>query len=125
MWRYCSVGNSLDSSWLVDYWFQLWISEVGKLVVIGDGIVCIEGLFLVVMDEILCFEDGSEVLVFDLGSKCIGVILFNQYYGLVVGSFVQLIGCCFDIGVGDGFFGCVVDLLGWLFDGGLFIEFSW
>ena len=116
--------NDPARSWLADYRPQLRISEVGKLVAIGDGIARIEGLPSAAMDEILRFEDGSEALVFDLGSKRIGAILLNQREGLAAGSSAQLTGRRLDIGVGDGFLGRVVDPLGHPLDGGLPVECS-
>jgi len=118
------LGDNPDSNWLADYRPQLRISEVGKLVAIGDGIARIEGLPSAAMDEILRFQDGSEALVFDLGSKRIGAILLNQREGLAAGSSAQLTGRRLDIGVGDGFLGRVVDPLGHPLDGGLPVEFS-
>ncbi|MDP3637649.1 MAG: F0F1 ATP synthase subunit alpha [Azonexus sp.] len=118
------MGDNPDSNWLADYRPQLRISEVGKLVAIGDGIARIEGLPSAAMDEILRFADGSEALVFDLGSKRIGAILLNQREGLAAGSSAQLTGRRLDIGVGDGFLGRVVDPLGHPLDGGLPVEFS-
>lgn len=118
------MGDNPDSNWLADYRPQLRISEVGKLVAIGDGIARIEGLPSAAMDEILRFEDGSEALVFDLDSKRIGAILLNQREGLAAGSSAHLTGQRLDIGVGDGFLGRVVDPLGHPLDGGLPIEFS-
>jgi F-type H+-transporting ATPase subunit alpha len=118
------LGDNPDSNWLTDYRPQLRISEVGKLVAIGDGIARIEGLPSAAMDEILRFEDGSEALVFDLGSKRIGAILLNQREGLAAGSSAHLTGRRLDIGVGDGFLGRVVDPLGHPLDGGLPLEFS-
>lgn len=118
------MGDNPNSNWLADYRPQLRISEVGKLVAIGDGIARIEGLPSAAMDEILRFADGSEALVFDLGSKRIGAILLNQREGLAAGSSAQLTGRRLDIGVGDGFLGRVVDPLGHPLDGGLPVEFS-
>jgi len=118
------LGDNPDRTWLADYRPQLRISEVGKLVAIGDGIARIEGLPSAAMDEILRFEDGSEALVFDLGSKRIGAILLNQREGLAAGSSAHLTGRRLDIGVGDGFLGRVVDPLGHPLDGGLPVEFS-
>ena len=118
------MGDNPDRTWLADYRPQLRISEVGKLVAIGDGIARIEGLPSAAMDEILRFEDGSEALVFDLGSKRIGAILLNQREGLAAGSSAHLTGRRLDIGVGDGFLGRVVDPLGHPLDGGLPVEFS-
>ena len=113
-----------DSPWLVGYRPQLRISEVGKLVAIGDGIARIEGLPSAAMDEILRFEDGSEALVFDLGKQRIGAILLNQREGLAAGASAHLTGRRLDIGVGDGFLGRVVDPLGHPLDGGLPVKFS-
>ena len=118
------MGDNPDRTWLADYRPQLRISEVGKLVSIGDGIARIEGLPSAAMDEILRFEDGSEALVFDLGSKRIGAILLNQREGLAAGSSAHLTGRRLDIGVGDGFLGRVVDPLGHPLDGGLPVECS-
>jgi len=118
------LGDNPERTWLADYRPQLRISEVGKLVAIGDGIARIEGLPSAAMDEILRFEDGSEALVFDLGSKRIGAILLNQREGLAAGSSAHLTGRRLDIGVGDGFLGRVVDPLGHPLDGGLPVEFS-
>lgn len=112
------------SPWLADYRAQLRISEIGKLVSIGDGIARIEGLPSAAMDEILRFEDGSEALVFDLGSQHIGAILLNQKEGLAAGAPAQLTGRRLDIGVGDAFLGRVVDPLGHPLDGSSAPQFS-
>jgi F-type H+-transporting ATPase subunit alpha len=70
------------SQWLADYQPRLRISEIGKLAAIGDGIAWIEGLPSAAMDQILRFENGSEALVFHLGSRRIGGILLGQEDGL-------------------------------------------
>lgn len=106
-----------SSPWLADYRPQLRVSEIGKLVSIGDGIARIEGLPSAAMDEILRFEDGSEALVFDLGCKRIGAILLMQKEGLAAGASAYLTGRRLDISVGDGFLGRVVDPLGHPLDG--------
>jgi len=118
------LGNKPEIPWLADYRPHLRISEVGKLVAIGDGIARIEGLPSAAMDEILRFGDGSEALVFDLGQQHIGAILLNQREGLTAGASAHLTGRHLDIGVGDGFLGRVVDPLGHPLDGGLPVEFS-
>lgn len=100
------------------YRLQLRISEIGKLVAIGDGIAWVEGLPSAAMDEILCFEDGSEALVFHLGAKRIGVILLSQKSSLAAGASAHLTGRRLDIGVGDAYLGRVVDPLGRPLDGG-------
>ena len=106
------------SAWLDGYRPRLRVSEVGKLVSIGDGIARIEGLPSAAMDEILCFDDGSEALVFDLGRERIGAILLKQKERLAAGASAHLTGQRLDIAVGDGFLGRVVDPLGQPLDGG-------
>jgi F-type H+-transporting ATPase subunit alpha len=54
---------------------------MGRVVSIGDGIAWVEGLPSAAMDQILRFENGSEALVFHLGSKRIGAILLGQEDG--------------------------------------------
>ena len=95
----------------VAYRPQLRVSEMGRVVAIGDGIVWVEGLPSAAMDEILRFGDGSEALVFHLGSRRIGAILLSQKDGLVAGASAHLTGRRLDIGVGDDFLGRVVDPL--------------
>jgi len=112
------------SQWLADYQPQLRISEIGKLAAIGDGIAWIEGLPSAAMDQILRFENGSEALVFHLGSRRIGGILLGQEDGLAAGAAAHLTGRRLDIGVGDGFLGRVVDPLGNPLDGGAQPQFS-
>lgn len=109
--------GGLRSQWLAGYQPQLRISEIGKLAAIGDGIAWIEGLPSAAMDQILRFENGSEALVFHLGSKRIGAILLGQEDGLAAGAAAQLTRRRLDIGVGDGFLGRVVDPLGNPLDG--------
>ena len=101
----------------VAYRPQLRVSEMGRVVAIGDGIVWVEGLPSAAMDEILRFGDGSEALVFHLGSRRIGAILLSQKDGLVAGASAHLTGRRLDIGVGDDFLGRVVDPLGRPLDG--------
>jgi F-type H+-transporting ATPase subunit alpha len=97
---------------------QLRVSEMGRVVAIGDGIVWVEGLPSAAMNEVLRFADGSEALVFNLGSRRIGAILLSQKDGLVAGASAHLTGRNLDIGVGDDFLGRVVDPLGRPLDGG-------
>lgn len=110
-------ADASPSPWLDAYRPQLRITEIGKLAAIGDGIAWVEGLPSAAMEEILQFEDGSEALVFHLGSKRIGAILLSQTDGLCAGLSARLTGRRLDIGVGDGFLGRVVDPVGRPLDG--------
>ena len=63
-----------QANWLDGYAFRLRITEQGRVVSVGDGVVWIEGLPSAAMDEVLDFEDRSRGLVFHLGSERIGAI---------------------------------------------------
>lgn len=107
-----------QANWLDGYAFRLRITEQGRVVSVGDGVVWIEGLPSAAMDEVLEFEDGSRGLVFHLGSERIGAILLSRGSGLNAGAATFLTGKTLDIGVGDAFLGRVIDPLGTPLDGG-------
>ena len=107
-----------QAAWLADYRPGLRLVEQGKVAAVGDGIAWVEGLPSAAMDEILAFEDGSEALVFHLGSRRIGAILLHQSEGLTAGAAARLTGRQLTLGVGDAYLGRVVDPLGRPLDGG-------
>ena len=107
-----------QANWLDGYAFRLRLTEQGRVVSVGDGVVWIEGLPSAAMDEVLEFEDGSRGLVFHLGSERIGAILLSRGSGLNAGAATFLTGKTLDIGVGDAFLGRVIDPLGTPLDGG-------
>jgi F-type H+-transporting ATPase subunit alpha len=107
-----------QADWLRHYQLRLRLDEQGKVAAVGDGIAWIEGLPSAAMDEILRLDDGSEALVFHLGSRRIGAILLRQSERLTAGTAAFLTGRRLDIGVGDDFLGRVVDPLGNPLDGG-------
>jgi F-type H+-transporting ATPase subunit alpha len=105
------------TAWLDNYRFRLRLVEQGKVTAVGDCTAWIEGLPSAAMDEILRFDDGSEALVFHLGSRRIGAILLRQGENLSAGSAAYLTGRRLEIGVGDQYLGRVVDPLGNPLDG--------
>lgn len=113
------MPSALDrqAKWLEDYRFGLRVAEQGKVAAVGDGIVWIEGLPSAAMEEMVRFDEGSEALVFYLGSRRIGAVLLHQGELLSAGTGGQLTGRRLSIGVGDGCLGRVLDPLGRPLDG--------
>jgi F-type H+-transporting ATPase subunit alpha len=109
-------GEGTD--WLSRYRFGLRLTEQGRVVSIGDGIVWIKGLPSAAMDEILNLEDGSRALVFHLEQELLGAILLQQGPALSAGALAYRSGERLGIGVGDALLGRVVDPLGAPLDGG-------
>jgi F-type H+-transporting ATPase subunit alpha len=93
------------------------ISEVGRVISVGDGVAWISGLPSAAMDELLHFDDGSTGLVFRLGQERIGVILLYQTDNLTAGTTVHLSGRSLILAVGDALMGRVIDPLGAPLDG--------
>ena len=61
------------SAWLEDYRFGLRVSEIGRVVSVGDGITWISGLPSAAMDDVVMFEDGSRAIIFDLNVEMAGL----------------------------------------------------
>ncbi|MBI5861744.1 MAG: F0F1 ATP synthase subunit alpha [Rhodocyclales bacterium] len=113
-----SATRSAESDWLSRYRFGMRVTEQGRVVAIGDGIVWIKGLPSAAMDEILTLEDGSRALVFHLEEQLLGAILLQQSPGLSAGALAYRSGERLGIGVGDALLGRVIDPLGIPLDGG-------
>lgn len=110
--------RSGEPDWLSCYRFGLRLTEQGRVVAIGDGIVWIKGLPSAAMDEILNLEDGSRALVFHLEEQLLGAILLQQSPALSAGALAYRSGERLGIGVGDALLGRVIDPLGGPLDGG-------
>jgi F-type H+-transporting ATPase subunit alpha len=102
---------------LASYRLGLRISEVGRVISVGDGVAWISGLPSAAMDELLHFDDGSTGLVFRLGQERIGVILLYQTDNLTAGTTAHLSGRGLTLAVGDALMGRVIDPLGMPLDG--------
>jgi F-type H+-transporting ATPase subunit alpha len=108
---------SLRKAWLDEYQFSIRVSERGRVVSVGDGIVWIQGLPSAAIDEVLNVEDGSRAVVFHLTEDLVGAILLEQTERLAARSVVFRSGLRLNIPVGDALLGRVVDPLGRPLDG--------
>ncbi len=99
------------------YRFGVRVHEVGRVASVGDGVAWIEGLPSAAMDEIVDFDDGSQAVVFHLGTERIGAILLRQSAELMSGVAASLPGRGLEVPVGDELLGRVVDPLGIPLDG--------
>ncbi|MCP9448199.1 MAG: F0F1 ATP synthase subunit alpha, partial [Nitrospira sp.] len=106
-----------QASWLEQYRFALRVAERGVVRSVGDGIVWVDGLPSVAMDELLVFEGGSLALVFHLGRQLVGAILLERADNLTSETTAYRLGRPLSIPVGDAWLGRVVDPLGRPLDG--------
>jgi F-type H+-transporting ATPase subunit alpha len=93
------------------------ISEVGKVLSVGDGIARIFGLDNVQAGEMVEFEDGSKGMALNLESDNVGVVIFGDDRKIKEGSIVKRTGSIVDSPVGKELLGRVLDGLGNPIDG--------
>ena len=91
---------------------DLELHEVGTVLSVGDGIAIAHGLTNVQSEELVLFENGTLGMVFNLDPDSVGIILLGESGGLRSGSIVRRTGRVFDVPVGDGLIGRVVDATG-------------
>mgnify|MGYP001372745126 FL=1 len=93
------------------------ISEIGKVLSVGDGIARIYGLDNVEAGEMVEFDDGSKGMALNLESDNVGVVIFGDDRKIKEGSTVKRTGSIVDAPVGKELLGRVVDGLGNPIDG--------
>ncbi|MDH5203610.1 MAG: F0F1 ATP synthase subunit alpha [Nitrospirota bacterium] len=92
--------------------FSLNISEEGKVLSVGDGIVQIAGLRDAKLYELIELENGDEGIVFDLDTHSIGVVLLTEKNGTRAGERAYKTDRIASVNVGESSLGRVVDALG-------------
>ena len=93
------------------------VSEVGKVLSVGDGIARVFGLDNVQAGEMVEFEDGSKGMALNLESDNVGVVVFGDDRKIKEGSIVKRTGSIVDSPVGKELLGRVLDGLGNPIDG--------
>jgi len=100
---------------------QLEISEVGRVVEVGDGIARIYGLSKAKASELIEFEtkDGAVMgQVMNLEEDTVGAVVFGNYLAIKEGDTVKATGNLLSVPVGEAMLGRVVNPLGVPIDGG-------
>ncbi len=104
---------------------ELEISEVGRVVEVGDGIARIYGLSKTMAGELLEFEtDEGAVMgqVMNLELDTVGAIIYGNYLSIREGDTVKSTSRLLEVPVGEALLGRVVDPLGRPLDGGPAID---
>ncbi len=94
---------------------QLEVSEVGRVVEVGDGIARIYGLSKAMAGELLEFQtaEGSVMgQVFNLELDTVGAVIYGDYLAVKEGDLVKGTGRLMEVPVGEGMLGRVVNPLG-------------
>jgi len=93
------------------------VSEIGKVLSVGDGIARVYGLDNVQAGEMVEFEDGSKGMALNLENDNVGVVIFGDDRKIKEGDTVKRTNAIVDVPVGKELLGRVVDGLGNPIDG--------
>ena len=93
------------------------VSEIGKVLSVGDGIARVYGLDNVQAGEMVEFKDGSKGMALNLESDNVGIVIFGDDKAIKEGDTVKRTGAIVDVPVGKELLGRVVDALGNPIDG--------
>ena len=93
------------------------VTEVGKVLSVGDGIARVYGLDSVQAGEMVEFENGVRGMALNLEQDNVGIVIFGSDRAIKEGQVVKRTGAIVDVPVGKELLGRVVDALGNPIDG--------
>ncbi len=93
------------------------VTEVGKVLSVGDGIARVYGLDQVQAGEMVEFPGGIAGMALNLERDNVGVVIFGSDKTIKEGDVVKRTGSIVDVPIGKGLLGRVVDALGNPIDG--------
>jgi F-type H+/Na+-transporting ATPase subunit alpha len=93
------------------------VTEIGRILSVGDGIARVYGLDNVQAGEMVEFPGGIKGMALNLERDNVGVVIFGEDRGLKEGDTVKRLGEIVDVPVGKGLLGRVVNPLGEPIDG--------
>ena len=99
------------------YRSHLEVSEVGRVLEVGDGIARVYGLSGAMAGEMVEFENGVRGQVFNLEENSVGIIILGEFREIAEGDTVKSTGKLLRVPVGDALVGRVVNPLGEPLDG--------
>ncbi len=94
------------------------MSEVGRVLSVGDGIARIYGLEKVQANEMVEFSNGIKGMALNLEEDNVGVVIFGSDQDIKEGDIVKRTDKIVSVPVGKELLGRVVDALGQPIDGG-------
>lgn len=96
---------------------KIQMQEIGTVLSIGDGIVCIHGLEDCMMNELLAFENGVQCMALNLEQDLVRAVMLGPDTNIKEGDIVKRTGNVVSVPVGEQLLGRVVNALGQPVDG--------
>jgi F-type H+-transporting ATPase subunit alpha len=109
--------SSVIAEEIRQYRSEVELSEVGRVLEVGDGIARVYGLGNAMSSELLAFPNGVFGQVFNLEESSVGVVILGDYLGIKEGDEVRRTGELVSVPCGEKMIGRVVDPLGRPLDG--------
>jgi len=109
--------SSVITEEIRNYRSEVDLSEVGRVLEVGDGIARVYGLTNAMAGERLQFANGEFGQAFNLEESSVGVVIFGDYLSIKEGDEVRRTGELLSVPCGEALVGRVVDPLGRPLDG--------
>jgi F-type H+-transporting ATPase subunit alpha len=93
------------------------VSEVGEVIMVGDGVARVQGLENVLSSEMVELPNGVFGMAMNLEQDDVGIVLFGDSRLVKEGDLVKRTGKVMEVGVGEELLGRVVNPLGQAIDG--------
>jgi F-type H+-transporting ATPase subunit alpha len=103
---------------IANYRREVDVSQVGRVLEVGDGIAQIYGLSGAMAGEMIRFANGAMGQVFNLEENSVGAVVYGDWQAIREGDAVSRTDQLLDVPVGEQMFGRVIDPLGNPIDGG-------
>ena len=109
--------TSLLKQQLKEYQIDLDISEVGEVIMVGDGVARVSGLENVMSSELVELPNGVYGMALNLEADNVGLVLFGDSRHVKEGDLAKRTGKVVEVPVGKELLGRVVNPLGQPIDG--------
>ncbi len=97
---------------ITNYYTKLQVDEIGRVVLVGDGIARVYGLNKIQAGEMVEFASGVKGMALNLENENVRIVIFGSDTTIKEGDIVKRTGSIVDVPVGKALLGRVVDALG-------------
>ena len=109
--------SSIIKEQIKNYSQKLQVSDVGTVILVGDGIARIHGLEKCMAGELLQFANGEYAMALNLAAETVGAVILGTDEAIKEGDTVKRTGTVVQVPVGEAMLGRVVNALGQPIDG--------
>ena len=109
--------TTLLESRISNFYTNLKVDEIGRVVSVGDGIARVYGLNEIQAGEMVEFASGVKGIALNLENENVGIVVFGSDTAIKEGDLVKRTGSIVDVPAGKAMLGRVVDALGVPIDG--------